>query len=107
MAECLLVTTTVESREAADRLANELVEGRLAACAQVTGPVSSVYRWRGAVDRATEWACQLKTTRERLPALEQALRQRHAYQLPELTVLPLEGSVAYLAWIQEAVRAGP
>lgn len=103
MAECLLVTTTVDSREIAERLAEALVDRRLAACAQVSGPVASTYRWRGAVDHASEWICQLKTTRARLSALEAALETLHPYDLPELTVVPLGGSTAYLAWIEEAV----
>ena len=103
MAECLLVTTTVDSREIAEQLAAALVDRRLAACAQVSGPVASTYRWRGTVDHASEWLCQLKTTRARLPALEAALDTLHPYDLPELTVVPLGGSTAYLAWIEEAV----
>jgi periplasmic divalent cation tolerance protein len=103
VATCLLVTTTVNSREAADRLAESLVDRRLAACAQVSGPVASTYRWHGAVEQATEWICQLKTTRARLAALETALDTLHPYDLPELTVVPLDGGAAYLAWIEEAV----
>jgi len=101
--ECLLVTTTVDRREIAEHLAEALVERRLAACAQVGGPVTSTYRWRGVVDHASEWICQFKTTRARLPALEAALDTLHPYDLPELTVIPLGGSAAYLAWIEEAV----
>lgn len=103
MAECLLVTTTVDNREIAEQLAAALVDRRLAACAQVSGPVASTYRWRGTVEHASEWLCQLKTTRARLPALEAALDTLHPYDLPELTVVPLGGSTAYLAWIEEAV----
>jgi periplasmic divalent cation tolerance protein len=103
VAECLLVTTTVDSREIAEQLAAALVDRRLAACAQVSGPVASIYRWRGTVEYASEWLCQLKTTRARLPALEAALDTLHPYDLPELTVVPLGGSTAYLAWIEEAV----
>lgn len=103
MAECLLVTTTVDNREIAEQLAAALVDRRLAACAQVSGPVASTYRWRGTVEHASEWLCQLKTTRGRLAALEAALDTLHPYDLPELTVVPLGGSTAYLAWIEEAV----
>jgi periplasmic divalent cation tolerance protein len=103
VAECLLVTTTVDSREIAEQLAAALVDRRLAACAQVSGPVASIYRWRGTVNHASEWLCQLKTTRARLPALEAALDTLHPYDLPELTVVPLDGGAAYLAWIEEAV----
>jgi periplasmic divalent cation tolerance protein len=104
VADCVLVTTTVASRDAADQLAGAVVRGRLAACAQVGGPVASTWRWRGTVEQGDEWVCQLKTTRARLPALETELIRLHPYELPELTVVPLGGSRAYLAWIEEAVR---
>lgn len=104
MGECVLVTTTVASREQADQLAEALVRGRLAACAQISGPVASTWRWHGVVEQGDEWICRFKTTRTRLPALETELVRRHAYELPELTVIPLGGSRAYLAWIEEAVR---
>lgn len=103
MADCLLVTTTVNSREAADRLAHAVVTDRLAACAQVSGPVASTYRWGGAVEQASEWMCQLKTTRGQLAAIEAAFAHLHPYELPELTAVPLDGSAAYLRWIRDAV----
>ena len=92
------------SRDAAGQLAGALVRGRLAACAQVSGPVASTWRWRGTVEQGEEWVCQLKTTRARLAALESELGRLHSYELPEVTVVPLDGSRAYLAWIEEAVR---
>lgn len=101
--ECVQVTTTVGSREAADRLAEELVTARLAACAQVVGPVASTYRWRGSVERAEEWYCHLKTTRGRLGAVIDAIRARHSYELPEIVAVPLDGSEEYLRWIAENV----
>lgn len=104
MAECVLVTTTVASRDQADQLAEALVRARLAACAQVSGPIASTWRWHGVVEQGDEWVCRLKTTRARLPALETELARLHAYELPELSVIPLGGSRSYLAWIEEAVR---
>ena len=101
----MLVATTLPTREAALALADEMVARRLAACAQVSGPVASVRRWRGSVERGDEWRCELKTTQGRLAALETALGERHPYELPELTTAPLAGSDRYLAWIEEAVRA--
>ena len=87
-------------------MAAALVEARLAACAQVTGPVGSTYWWRGAVERADEWACTFKTTRVRLAALEIELRARHPYELPEITVAPLDGSPDYLQWIVDTTDPG-
>jgi periplasmic divalent cation tolerance protein len=101
---CIQVTTTLPSRDAADRLAAQMVEDRLAACVQVVGPVSSTYRWEGRVETAQEWYCHLKTTDARLPALIARVRQLHTYQVPEIVALPIvDGDPAYLRWIEESV----
>jgi periplasmic divalent cation tolerance protein len=98
------VTTTLPSRAAADRLAARVVEDRLAACAQVVGPVSSTYRWEGRVETSQEWVCHLKTTNSRLPALIARVRQLHTYEVPEIVALPIiDGDPAYLRWIEESV----
>lgn len=104
MTPCVQVTTTIGSRPAADALATAVVEAGLAACAQVSGPIASVYRWQGAVEHAEEWYCHLKTTRACQPALEAELRARHPYEVPEIIVIPLEGSPSYLEWIEQSVR---
>lgn len=101
--DCVQVTTTVGSRDAADRLAAALVAERLAACAQVVGPVTSTYRWAGAVEQAEEWYCHLKTTRARLDDVMAGVRARHTYELPEIVVVPLGGSEEYLRWVAENV----
>ncbi len=96
------VLTTVESREAAGTLAARLVEDRLAACVQVVGPVASTYRWKGAVETAEEWLCIAKTTGERYPELERAVRGLHWYEVPEITAVPVvAGDPDYLAWLSE------
>ena len=104
MTPCVEITTTIGPRAVADELAAALVEARLAACAQVSGPVASVYRWQGAVEHAEEWYCRLKTTRACQPALEAELRTRHPYELPEIIAVSLEGSPSYLEWIEQSVR---
>jgi periplasmic divalent cation tolerance protein len=101
---CIQVTTTLPDRPAADRLAVRLVEERLAACAQVVGPVGSTYRWEGRVETAEEWFCHLKTTAARLPALIVRVRELHSYEVPEVVALPIVGGdEAYLRWIESAV----
>jgi periplasmic divalent cation tolerance protein len=108
MSDCCQVTTTVDSRASADRIARTLVEERLAACAQVVGPVHSTYWWQGRVESADEWYCHLKTTLARLPELQARLRALHPYDVPELIALPIAaGLPAYLAWIEESVRPTP
>jgi periplasmic divalent cation tolerance protein len=98
------VTTTLPDREAAHRIGRRLVEERLAACAQVVGPVSSVYWWRGEVETAGEWYCHLKTTASRVEALMARIRELHPYETPEIVALPVaEGDPSYLRWIEESV----
>jgi periplasmic divalent cation tolerance protein len=102
----IIVTTSIDAEEAAHRLAEAVVTERLAACAQVAGPITSVYRWQGAVERATEWSCACKTTPETARALVARLRELHPYQVPEILVTTaVDGSADYLAWIREQVRS--
>jgi periplasmic divalent cation tolerance protein len=102
---CCQVTTTLPDRATADRLAETLVAERLAACAQVVGPVSSTYWWEGRVEHAEEWYCSLKTTDQRLPALQQRIRELHPYEVPEIVATPIAGGdPQYLDWIRTEVR---
>jgi periplasmic divalent cation tolerance protein len=96
----LLVLTNLPDRAAAERIADLLVEQRLAACVNVLAPCRSVYRWKGALQRDEEHPLLIKTTSERYAALEQALRAAHPYELPEIVALPIErGLPAYLEWV--------
>jgi periplasmic divalent cation tolerance protein len=102
--DCRQVTTTLPDRDAAQRLGRRLVEERLAACAQVVGPVSSVYWWQGEVETAAEWYCHLKTTAARVPELTTRIRELHPYETPEIIAVPVaEGDAAYLRWVAESV----
>lgn len=99
------VITSVSSREAADAIAARLVERRLAACVQVSGPVTSTYRWKGAVETATEWVCVIKTGAGLYNDLEEAIRELHEYELPEIMAFPVPGGFAgYLRWITDETR---
>lgn len=105
MTDCCQVTTTLPDQAAADKLATALVEERLAACAQVIGPVLSTYRWRSNIEHASEWYCHLKTAVSRLPALQKRIRELHPYEVPEIVALPIvDGDASYLKWIEEAVQ---
>ncbi|GAB2589270.1 divalent-cation tolerance protein CutA [Streptomyces capparidis] len=105
MSEHLTVLTTTDSEEAAAGLARSAVEARVAACAQVEGPVSSVYRWEGEVESAREWRVVFKTPADRYDALEAHIRRAHGYDTPEIVALPVvRGSAAYLAWLSEETR---
>ncbi|MFE0704735.1 divalent-cation tolerance protein CutA [Streptomyces sp. NPDC058872] len=96
----LTVLTTTDSREKAEALARGAVEARLAACGQVSGPVTSVYHWQHAVETAEEWQVLLKTTEARYQALEDHLLAAHDYETPEVIATPVvRASAAYLAWL--------
>ncbi|NEC15128.1 divalent-cation tolerance protein CutA [Streptomyces sp. SID8014] len=98
----VVVVTTVDTPDRAESLAAAAVEARLAACVQIVGPVTSVYRWQGAVEDAREWQLHLKTAEERYPALEEWLLRHHDYDTPEILATPVTGgSSAYLRWIAE------
>jgi len=101
----LLVFTNLPDAEAAAKLAALLVEQRLAACVNILAPCTSVYRWQGAVDTASEVPLLLKTSAARYPALEAAIRAAHPYELPEIVAVPVErGLPAYLAWVASATE---
>ena len=96
----LLVLTNLPDRAAAERLADLLIANRLAACVIILAPCRSVYRWQGGVQHDEEHPMLIKTTAERYPALEQALREGHPYELPEIIAVPIErGLPAYLDWV--------
>ncbi|WP_329047935.1 divalent-cation tolerance protein CutA [Amycolatopsis sp. NBC_01488] len=100
VAEHVIVTSTTDSETAARELAAKAVEERLGACAQVVGPVTSVYRWEGEVRTDQEWRVEIKTTAARVPALAERLGQLHGYDLPEVIATPIVGgSAGYLAWL--------
>ncbi len=108
MTECCQVTTTWPDQTGADHAAGSLVAERLAACAQVQGPLVSTFLWKGSIERGQEWYCHFKTTMDRLPALQHRIQELHPYEVPEIIALPiLGGSPAYLEWIRREVNAEP
>lgn len=95
-----LVFTTLPDHEAADKLANNLVEKRLAACVNILSACRSVYRWQDAVHSDGEVPLIIKTTEELYPALETYIRQQHPYTLPEIVALEVaQGLPEYLNWV--------
>lgn len=96
----LLVLTNLPDRASAEKLADALVETRVAACVSILAPCVSVYRWQGALQRDEEHPVLIKTTAERYAELEAAIRKRHPYELPEIVAVPVErGLPAYLEWV--------
>jgi periplasmic divalent cation tolerance protein len=100
VAEYIQVSTTTASKADAERIARRLVDERLAACVQIIGPITSTFRWQGAVETAEEFLCLIKTRAAAYARLEQRIHQLHVYEVPEIIALPITaGSEAYLGWI--------
>ena len=98
------VLTTVSSEQEAARIADALLDRRLAACVQVVGPILSRYRWQGELEQAREWQCLAKTEAGLYDEVEAAIREIHSYDEPEVIATPvLAGSAGYLAWVSENV----
>jgi periplasmic divalent cation tolerance protein len=101
MTDKIAVLTACESRLEADRIANAVLEARLAACVNVV-PAASVYRWKGKVERAEELLLLIKTRRPLFDKLRAMLERIHPYELPEVIALPIaDGLGAYLDWIEK------
>lgn len=99
------LTVAGDDREALDLIAELAVGARLAACGQLGGPVRSVYRWDGAVERADEWVLALKTAEDRVEDLIALVVERHPYDTPEVLVVPVvDGHGAYLDWVRAETR---
>lgn len=101
------VETTVDTEEGAQSVARAVIEHQVAACAQVSGPITSFYRWEGEVQNDPEWIVVIKTTADRLETLTARILDVHPYDVPEIVAVPVVGgNPAYLDWVQEETRAG-
>jgi periplasmic divalent cation tolerance protein len=99
------VVTTVASLDEARRIAAALVERRLAACAQIVGPIESIYRWQEKIETATEWQCQIKTRQSKYSAVEAAICELHSYEVPEIIALSvIDGDARYRKWLVDETQ---
>jgi len=100
MTDAIQVVTTAATKADAQAIATAVVGKRLAACAQVIGPITSTYWWQGKIETADEWLCIMKSRQDLYDELEQAIRQVHPYEVPEILAFPVVlGSQDYLEWM--------
>ena len=101
----VLITTTTATTEDARKIAAALVEQRLAACVQIVEPITSVYRWQGAVEEEKEILLLIKSSKDLVSRIAELLDRIHPYEVPELIATPvIEGSSAYLSWLEQNLR---
>jgi periplasmic divalent cation tolerance protein len=100
MTNARIVLTTAGSQEEARKIAQALVERRLAACVNIVPHVESIYRWQGKIETAEEWLLLIKTQAELFDRVRNAVKELHSYDLPECVMLEVAaGSPEYLDWI--------
>jgi periplasmic divalent cation tolerance protein len=107
MSNAVMVLCTCSNRGEAERIATALVEQRLAACVNIISGITSIYRWKGQVESASEQLMMIKTAENNFPTVEKTITELHSYDTPEVIAFPVTaGSQKYLAWITEQVLAG-
>jgi periplasmic divalent cation tolerance protein len=105
MTDKRIVLCSAGSQDEARKIARHLVEQRLAACVNIVPRMESIYGWQGKLESSGEWLLLIKTTVERFPAVRDAIRDLHSYELPECIAISVEdGSSGYLEWIAQSVK---
>jgi len=105
MTDKVLVLTTAGSESEARKIANALVERRLAACVNIIPRIQSVYRWKSKVEQAEEYLLLIKTAKAQEEPVQAAIRELHSYELPECITIPIEsGTAEYLKWLSDSVE---
>ncbi len=102
----VMVYITAGDVEEAKKIARVVIRKRLAACANIIGGITSIYRWKGRVEEESEAILLLKTSKAMVNALIDEVKELHSYEVPDITVIPVKGGLEeYLMWIKEETRS--
>jgi len=102
----IFVVMTAANREEAVKIVRRLLDERLIACANIVGPVSSLFWWEGKIDEAKEFLVFMKSHRSLFERLSESVKEIHSYQVPEVIALPIiEGSPSYLEWLGASLQS--
>ncbi|MDD3844895.1 MAG: divalent-cation tolerance protein CutA [Syntrophorhabdaceae bacterium] len=105
MPDIIQIVTTIDNREAAERLGRHLIDERLVACCQILGPIRSIYRWKGNVEETDEWCCVMKTRPSLYRQAEEAIRNLHPYEVPEIIAMTVNNALPdYARWVEAETR---
>ncbi|HEY6111120.1 MAG TPA: divalent-cation tolerance protein CutA [Chthoniobacterales bacterium] len=103
VAKIVLALSTFPDAATARRIANELVNAKVAACANILPPIESIYRWKGKIEQGSEMLVLFKLSEDRQSTFQEKLRALHPYEVPEIIFLPLTGGLPeYLRWVAES-----
>jgi periplasmic divalent cation tolerance protein len=101
----IIVLITTGNKQEAEKIAQHLLDAKLIACANIIGPVSSIFRWSGKVEKAEEYLMLMKSRRNLFEELSKTVKALHSYEVPEILVLPVvEGLEAYLKWLESCLK---
>ncbi|MEM2211625.1 MAG: divalent-cation tolerance protein CutA [Nitrososphaerales archaeon] len=107
MSEYIHVVATMSNKNEAERIAKLLLEKRVAGCVQIIGPITSMYWWKGKIERAEEWLCLIKSRLNLYNELESLIRENHSYEIPEILAMPIiKGNNDYIKWLNNELKIG-
>ena len=102
--EYVVVLITTTSKQEAENIAQHLLKEQLIACANITGPVSSLFHWSGKIEKAEEYLVFLKSRKDLFDKLAETVRALQSYEVPEIIALPIvKGSNGYLGWLDSCL----
>ncbi len=100
MEKVIQIVTTASDRKIIEKIGRELIEKRLIACAQIVGPIQSIYRWKGKVEDTNEWLLLMKSRESLYSAIEAEFKRLHPYEIPEIIATSIErGLPEYMDWV--------
>jgi len=103
MQKYIQVLTTVSKKKEAEKIASVIILKQLGVCVQIIGPITSVYRWNGKVEKAREFLCLIKTKKSLYKKLAKLIKELHSYETPEIIATPIiDGDKDYLRWMEQA-----
>ena len=107
MDKIIEIIVTFSDRETAEDIGRRLVEKRLAACAQVSGPIKSIYWWKGELEKTEEWICALKTRKDLYSIVESEIRSLHPYEVPQIVAFDIDYALPeYREWAKGETAKG-
>lgn len=102
--EFIQISTTCDRREILEQIAAKLIADKMAACCQLEGPVTSVYRWEGKTESAEEYRLLIKTKAALFSGVAASITELHSYQQPQITAVPIAAATeGYAAWLRDNV----